>query len=508
MIELELTRSADDRRLYALDRVGTLRFEGFGSRRAEAVAGDEHWRFSRRTFARTIEAAGATGARAGTFAPALLRGGGALRWQGREYVLRPTGFTRQRYELVSGERTLAVVDPKGWGKRPVKLLVGDLDAIEPGLLLFAAFVAHALAGDASASAGGAVAATAVVFVALVAGVLAPGAAPVTGQVPVWFLQGEQLARVSRPGTTPEIAVRRLVAGPTAAERRRGFRTYVPAGTPVHRVTVANGLATVDLGRRFVSRPDEGSMLARLSQLVRTLTGLAGTKRVQLLIDGAPVAGMFPGVPTSGPITFAYLARPNVPVPLPPQLKLPAPEPAVRDMQQRLIELGYMLPGDADGRWGPATQNAVLAFQKWERLDRTGLVDARTKARLATAKRPTPRTRGGAGKRAEVLLDRQVTLLVRDNRLVRAIAVSSGKPSTPTPPGNYRVYARIQRWWSVPFREWLPWAIPFVGGIAFHEFGDMPAYPASHGCVRQSYTVAQWTYAFAEVGMPVAVLARS
>jgi len=160
MIELELTRSPDDKRLYVLDGVGTVRFEGFGSRRAVAEAGDERWRLSRRTFARTTEAVDASGATAGTFVSALLRGGGALRWLGGEYSLRPTGVTRRRYELVLGERTLAVVDPKGWGKRPVKLLVGDLDAVEPGLLLFASFVAHGLAGDAAATAGGgAVAAT-------------------------------------------------------------------------------------------------------------------------------------------------------------------------------------------------------------------------------------------------------------------------------------------------------------------------------------------------------------
>jgi lipoprotein-anchoring transpeptidase ErfK/SrfK len=91
---------------------------------------------------------------------------------------------------------------------------------------------------------------------------------------------------------------------------------------------------------------------------------------------------------------------------------------------------------------------------------------------------------------------------------RTIAVSSGKPSTPTPPGNYRVYAKIERWWSVPFREWLPWAVPFVGGIAFHQFGVVPTYPASHGCVRQDFSVARMTYDFAEVGMPVRVVARS
>jgi lipoprotein-anchoring transpeptidase ErfK/SrfK len=113
-----------------------------------------------------------------------------------------------------------------------------------------------------------------------------------------------------------------------------------------------------------------------------------------------------------------------------------------------------------------------------------------------------------GKRAEVLIDRQVALLIVNNKVLRAIAVSSGKPTTPTPPGNYKVYAKIPRWWSVPFREWLPWAVPFVGGIAFHEFPVVPAYPASHGCVRQAVAVARGTYDFAELGMPVKVIARS
>jgi N-acetylmuramoyl-L-alanine amidase len=122
--------------------------------------------------------------------------------------------------------------------------------------------------------------------------------------------------------------------------------------------------------------------------------------------------------------------------------------------------------------------------------------------------PTPISRGRNGKRAEILLDRQVALLIEDNRVIRTIAVSTGKPSTPTPPGDYRVYAKIRRWWSTPFREWLPWAVTFVGGIAFHEFADVPTYPASHGCVRQAVPVARWTYDFAEVGMPVKVIATS
>ena len=152
-------------------------------------------------------------------------------------------------------------------------------------------------------------------------------------------------------------MRQLIAGPTRAERARGFRTYVPRSTRVRSVTVADGLATVDLTQPFVTGSNPDSMLARLSELVHTLTGLQGTKRVQLLIDGAPTAGMFPGVSTSNPITLRFLETPNVPVPVPPQPRLPAPDPAVKATQQSLIALGYLLPGDDDGRFGPATQNA-------------------------------------------------------------------------------------------------------------------------------------------------------
>jgi sporulation and spore germination protein/L,D-transpeptidase-like protein/putative peptidoglycan binding protein len=351
-------------------------------------------------------------------------------------------------------------------------------------------------------------ATALAIAATFAAIGATPAAVAQSHVSVYLLRGEQLAPVTRPGTTPLDAVRQLIAGPTRAEVGLGFRTYVPAATRVLSVKVAHGIATVDLNARFASGGDAASRLARLSQLVRTLTAFEGAHKVRLLTNGGVVADRFPGVPTNRPIGFRFLERPNVPVPEPPQTKrLRAPDPAVKKLQQRLIELGYLLRGDDDGRFGPATQNAVLAFQKWERLGRTGQLNGQTNARLVTAMRPSPRSQGG-GKRAEILLDRQVALLISNNRVIRTIAVSSGKPSTPTPPGNYRVYAKIPRWWSVPFREWLPWALPFVGGIAFHEFLVVPTFPASHGCVRQSTTVARWTYNFATVGMPVKVLTKS
>jgi sporulation and spore germination protein/putative peptidoglycan binding protein len=311
---------------------------------------------------------------------------------------------------------------------------------------------------------------AALFVALIGlvAVAASSGAPVQSRVPVFFLQGEQLLRVTRPGSSIADAVRQLMAGPTSREAARQVRTYVPSGTSIRSVALDGKLVTVDVNRRFLTGHNAPSLLARLAQLVGTATGNEGSLQFQLLVQGNPVSGVFPGLPTGSPITFGYLQTPNAPLPPPErEKKLPA-DPKVRVVQKRLIALGYLPSGTAEGRLGPQTEEAILAFQKWERLDRTGVDDAGTDTRLQAAARPTPRIAMTTGKRAEVLFDRQVALLIEDNRVVNTIAVSTGKPSTPTQPGHFA---------------------------------------ASHGCVRQVPAIAQMTYNFADVGMPVDVLAR-
>ena len=177
-------------------------------------------------------------------------------------------------------------------------------------------------------------------------------------------------------------------------------------------------------------------------------------------------------------------------------------------QERLAQLGYLLPKDVDGQAGPATQSAVLAFQKWEGLTRDGQLGPQTLKRLQTASGPRlAPARGAAGVR-RFSLDRQVALAIENDRVVRVIHVSTGKSSTPTPAGDYKIYAKIAKWWSVPFREWLLWAVPFNGGIAFHELAEVPPYPASHGCVRETFVNSKWMYDFSRVGMPVKVLTSS
>ena len=155
MTELELTRTPNDRRLYSLEGVGTVRLEGLFSSSATAEAGGGSMRFAHRgLWQRAIEAKDSSGAVVGEFLPRDIRRGGTLRWRGRDLALKPLSPLRERYTLVEDDRELAALDGKGWGRRPVAVSLAELDAVEPQLLLFAAFVVRRLAAKSGESAGG------------------------------------------------------------------------------------------------------------------------------------------------------------------------------------------------------------------------------------------------------------------------------------------------------------------------------------------------------------------
>lgn len=156
MAELELSRTRHDRRLYVVDGVGSLRFEGWFSRAATAEAARERWRFARTgLFGRGVVATDAAGTPVGEFEPRGVRRGGTLQWGSRALLMRPASSWRERYALADGEHELAVLDGKSWGRRPVQITVDEPHAVEPGLLLFASFVVRGLAEDADATAGAA-----------------------------------------------------------------------------------------------------------------------------------------------------------------------------------------------------------------------------------------------------------------------------------------------------------------------------------------------------------------
>ena len=312
---------------------------------------------------------------------------------------------------------------------------------------------------------------------------APGSASAAGTVKVFFGQGDQLVARDRPGTTVQDALAALIAGPTSAERAAGARSYVPPATRVRSVTLSADVAVVDLGEGFMTGADTESTLARLDQVVSTVTAVPGIRAVRVLIKGGTPLGLFPGVDATVPLTKAALATPNAPAMTSASGPTAPASAATLALQQQLVALGYLDASNADGLAGPATQTGILAFQKWQGLPRSGLADTATLAALAGAARPTPIGAGIAGRWFEVLVDRQLLLAIDGNRVVRAIAVSTGKPSTPTILGTFRIYAKIPRWWSVPFRDWLLLALPFSGGFAIHQYPEVPSFPASHGCVR-------------------------
>jgi hypothetical protein len=150
MNELELIRTADAGRLYALEGIGRLRFEGLLSRSATAEAGSDHWHFARYGFwQRVMQATDAAGNVVGEFRPRELRRGGTLNWAGRELTLRSASSWRERYALADGENELVILGGKNWGRRPVSVTILNPDAIEPGLLFFACFVVRQLAVNAA-----------------------------------------------------------------------------------------------------------------------------------------------------------------------------------------------------------------------------------------------------------------------------------------------------------------------------------------------------------------------
>jgi len=305
---------------------------------------------------------------------------------------------------------------------------------------------------------------------------------------VWFLRDGQPVAAHR--TAPGIPglVRALLAGPTRRERGDGLRTAIPTGTALRDLTVAHRVVTVDLGARFTAGRDDASLRARVGQLVRTLRAVPGVVGVRVRIEGGVPVGLFPG----------YDLRTTVRAPAP-----DAHAPALRDVQQLLADLGFMAPTGVTGTPGDETSVAVLAFQKWSGEPRSGVLDARTTAAIAHATRPQP-VLHRPGKRVEILLGRQVALAIVGNRVERVFHISSGSYGR-TPSGQFRVYRKERMSWSVPFSTWMPFASYFVGGIAFHAYPSVPAYPASHGCVRMMARDAPLMYAFATHGTPVDVV---
>ncbi len=96
--------------------------------------------------------------------------------------------------------------------------------------------------------------------------------------------------------------------------------------------------------------------------------------------------------------------------------------------------------------------------------------------------------------------------------VGSFSISSGKYSTPTPKGNFKIVNRYPYAWS-SYGLWMPfWLGIETGRFGFHE---LPIWPSgyregenhlgiavSHGCIRLGIGPSEFLYNWSEIGTPV------
>jgi L,D-transpeptidase-like protein/putative peptidoglycan binding protein/sporulation and spore germination protein len=313
----------------------------------------------------------------------------------------------------------------------------------------------------------------------------------TETVQVAFFKHGRLVRVDRtvrPGLTTEVAaLRELVQGPTRLERAHGVRSAIRPGVHLQSVRADDDVWLARFSRSLVAPATRATMERRFAQIESTLAPLGQERYVAIATEGRLVT------------TVRAHGRPGSWRPEAGEKGYPF---SVRGLQLRLATLGYLDPASVSGTLDYLTEEALLAFQGWDGLARTGTVTGETQLALFRASRPRPTTHR-TGRHVEIHRDLGVLLLVDGNDIVRAIHTSTGSFGR-TPSGTFHVYRKELLSWSQPFHVWMPYAAYFVGGIAMHEYSDVPAYPASHGCVRLPAGEANHVYAFVDIGTPVYV----
>jgi len=118
------------------------------------------------------------------------------------------------------------------------------------------------------------------------------------------------------------------------------------------------------------------------------------------------------------------------------------------------------------------------------------------------------------KRIEIDLKNQKLSYVLGKVRMGTFTVSSGKPGTPTPKGEFKVLNKHPKAWS-KYGLWMPYWIGLgTGKFGIHELPVWPngyregenhlGKPVSHGCIRLGVGAAKFIYDWTPVGIPVSI----
>lgn len=152
-------------------------------------------------------------------------------------------------------------------------------------------------------------------------------------------------------------------------------------------------------------------------------------------------------------------------------------PFVALIQQRLAALHLFLP--QSGVYDGATGLALDAYHRMLGWGTSQGLGGATISALLNGRGHFHIRFPGHGHHAEGNLGKQL-LALADGGAVRYIfPISSGKPSTPTVLGDFRVYQRSPGY----LPDGMYYSSFFIGGYAIHGYDPAPDFPASHGCMR-------------------------
>lgn len=171
--------------------------------------------------------------------------------------------------------------------------------------------------------------------------------------------------------------------------------------------------------------------------------------------------------------------------------------AVRTLQRRLARLGYVV--GRRGLYDDRTARAVVAFRKVTGMARTNVASEEVFRRLARGQGRFRVRFPSHGRHVEANLSQQVLALIdAGGKVSRIYPISSGKPSTPTIIGSFRVYMKDLGTNAKGMVD----SNYFIRGYAIHGYFDVPVYNASHGCLRVPIPDAYAIFSWVRIGTPV------
>jgi peptidoglycan hydrolase-like protein with peptidoglycan-binding domain len=174
-------------------------------------------------------------------------------------------------------------------------------------------------------------------------------------------------------------------------------------------------------------------------------------------------------------------------------------PSVRLLQSELNMLHYAVP--LSGVFDEGTGRTLVAYRKMTGLERVPYAGRRVFELLAHGAGSFHVRYPGDGRHVEADLTRQVLAEIGPGGHVQTLyTMSSGKPSTPTVIGRFRVYMKTLGTNSHGMVD----SNYFIRGYAIHGYAEVPTYAASHGCLRVPIPNAAGIYAWVREGTPVDV----